>query len=76
MPSSFFSKDALLQMTPISRARLIAGETDPLYGPGEEGSRKTVSSTAYASVTVISFLVKVPVLSEQMTDTDPRDSTE
>lgn len=92
-PSSFFTREALLQMAPISMAFLIAGDTVPVYGIAELGSRKMVSSTEYASVTVCSFLVNVPanqliffsrsryqgnkpVLSEQITDTDPRDSTE
>ena len=85
--------EALLHKAPISIARLIAGDTVPVYGIVELGSRKMVSSTAYASVTVCSFLVRVPgwqlsanvdylwqhyipVLSEQMTETDPSDSTE
>jgi len=76
IPSSFFSKEALLHKEPISNAFSIAGETIPEYGTVDVGSRKTVSSTAYNSVTVCSFLVSVPVLSEQMTETDPRASTE
>ena len=92
-PSSFFMREALLQIAPISIVFLIAGDTVPVYGIAELGSKKMVSSTEYASVTVCSFLVNVPdqvvnvfsfskchenppVLSEQITDTDPRDSTE
>lgn len=58
MPSSL--RMALLHNEPINRVFRSALDICTVDGVFAEGSMVTVSSTAYTSVTVCSFLVNVP----------------